>query len=685
MSMCTRRADWHAKLSHLAALIVAAALSASALGQVVQGPTVKPGLVVQPRPIVTPTPVPVAPPQPPPLRGFVDLHAHLMSHIAFGGKFIYGGVDASSLVPIDRNGCQYINAANESDALNQENMAHGGWGLDNGCGDPAREAVIHAFQSGLNANDPTDDTYKTSGPPNFVTWPQWNDLTRQRMWVDWIRRSYNGGLRVMVALATNSKLFGDLTRGPNDLPDDDMTSADMQIREIKAFAARHADFVAIAYSSSELYSIVSANKLAIVLGVEIDQIGNLTGNVSGTQLTAEVDRLYGEGVRYIFPIHISDNPIGGTALNTDDFAFVNRYENGNWWALECMQMPSPIPGQMVNQSQRYQFRVGGAPQGFWNWITALLNDAAKQVLITGKLGPATTADFLSEPGSYPCPDGMGNVNMLGLSAAGQAAIVQMMRHGMLIDIDHMSNNSVRMALALAQSPGQGYPLNSGHNHIQGFFPGEPLSERNFNAATYSAIGSLHGMAGVGSAKLDANQWLQAYNAVVSAMATGAPPNTMIAAGFGTDMNGLEFAMPPRAGAAGSSGHQVTGPQYLQFEACLKGPTCRVVPVLTSQKGSMSMVNSCLGTCEARFPSAYVTAGAAPPSVQYSAAFPPSTDGNKTWNYLTDGVAHYGMLPDFLMDVASLPGGQAAVQNIMSGADYFFHTWQISEAKAAAIH
>jgi len=31
------------------------------------------------------------------------------------------------------------------------------------------------------------------------------------------------------------------------------------------------------------------------------------------------------------------------------------------------------------------------------------------------------------------------------------------------------------------------------------------------------------------------------------------------------------------------------------------------------------------------------------------------------------------------------GGPAVVQNIMSGADYFFHTWQISEAKSAAVH
>ena len=651
-----------------------------AVAQVPVGPTapvLKPA-VTAPNLVVPITPVtPVA--GPPPLHGFVDLHAHLASHVAFGGKFIYGGIDAGSLVPIDRNGCQYNTAASESDALNQENMAHGGWGLDNGCGDNFREQVIHLFQQGLGANDPPDSTYKASGPPGFPTWPAWNDLTRQRMWVDWIRRSYNGGLRVMVALATNSKLFGDLTRGPGDLPDDDMASADIQIREIKAFAARHADFIAIAYSSADLYNIVAANKLAIVIGVEIDQIGNFATNTAvATQLTAEVDRLYGEGVRYIFPIHISDNAIGGTAAAVDEFALVNRYENGNWWSLTC----APLPGGQGP----YVFNTQPGPNGVINWLKAQFQTVNYGAIITAKLGPNWAATFAGEPGAASCPPGTGTTNAMGLSGAGQEAIVQMMRHGMLIDIDHMSDRSVQMALALAEGPrGGGYPLNSGHNHIQGFFNTEFASERNFTRVTYGRIGRLHGMAGVGSAGLTADAWLVAYQAVVAAMQQGGA-TAPVAAGFGTDMNGLEFAMPPRPGAAGIPAHRVNGPQYAQYEACLKGPTCKNIVVTTTVKGATPVVNSCLSSCGGQFPAAFVMIPASPPTVQYSAAFPPSVDGNKAWNYVTDGVAHYGMLPDFLMDVASLPdGGQATVQNIMSGADYFFHTWQIAEAKSAAVH
>jgi hypothetical protein len=62
-----------------------------------------------------------------------------------------------------------------------------------------------------------------------------------------------------------------------------------------------------------------------------------------------------------------------------------------------------------------------------------------------------------------------------------------------------------------------------------------------------------------------------------------------------------------------------------------------------------------------------------------------TDWKKSWNYDTDGVAHYGMFAEFLNDVLTYPGdrtsaGQDVVNNLMSGAEYFYQTWKICEAQ-----
>jgi microsomal dipeptidase-like Zn-dependent dipeptidase len=193
----------------------------------------------------------------------------------------------------------------------------------------------------------------------------------------------------------------------------------------------------------------------------------------------------------------------------------------------------------------------------------------------------------------------------------------MMRLGMLIDVDHMSQAAVDQALTLAQS--FGYPVNSGHNGIRGSFGTDSQTERSLRPDQYASIGKLHGMAGVGSSGTPADQWRDSYNLVVQTMGAGA------VAGFGTDTDGFALGMPPPKPAAGT-----------------------------------------------------------PPAVQYSAAFPQSTDGNKKWDYNNDGVAHYGMLTDFLQDVGSHANGKATIDNLMQGAEYFYQTWAIAEAKKTTI-
>jgi len=123
-----------------------------------------------------------------------------------------------------------------------------------------------------------------------------------------------------------------------------------------------------------------------------------------------------------------------------------------------------------------------------------------------------------------------------------------MKKGMLINIDHMSQASANATIALAQSQRGGYPLNSGHNGVRGAL-GSDTSERSFTRQQYQQIGALHGMAGIGSAKLNSTLWLLNYTTVIQAMGPGA------VAGFGTDFDGMEFGMPPRLGSAVQYGTQ----------------------------------------------------------------------------------------------------------------------------------
>jgi hypothetical protein len=210
----------------------------------------------------------------------VDLHAHPLSNLGFAGKLVYGGVDwapdGGSLLPADPDCHPNIPATSVAQALGHDNSTHGGWGLDldpvdlldgaplvgNSCGDTIRQQVITAVQAVNDANNPGSDA---SGYPDFPDWPRWNDITHQAMWIDAINRTYRAGLRVMVALAVNSQTLADAVAGPGDGPDDDMSSADLQIAEIKRLVSRH-DWMEVASSADDLHRIVSNGKLAVVLG-----------------------------------------------------------------------------------------------------------------------------------------------------------------------------------------------------------------------------------------------------------------------------------------------------------------------------------------------------------------------------------------------------------------------------------
>lgn len=85
------------------------------------------------------------------------------------------------------------------------------------------------------------------------------------------------------------------------------------------------------------------------------------------------------------------------------------------------------------------------------------------------------------------------MNTRSLTSAGIQAIREMMKKGMLIDIDHMSQATVNATIAFVQSQRGGYPLMSGHNGVRGVLPGV-ASERSLTSQQYQQLGALHGMA-----------------------------------------------------------------------------------------------------------------------------------------------------------------------------------------------
>jgi microsomal dipeptidase-like Zn-dependent dipeptidase len=527
-----------------------------------------------------------------PLWGFVDMHMHLMAHLGFGKKLIHGVPDIGSIIPAGTQDCNRVDkrATSIQEALGNDNSTHGKPNglFDNPCGDFQRNLVLRALESaneaqsrhGSNSLGYSDDPSKA-----FVSWPKFNDITHQQLWVDWIQRTYQGGLRVMVALAVNNKTLADGING--DSPTDDKGSADLQIREIEQFVNRHNDFMEIATTPEELRSIVKKNKLAVIIGVEIDNIGNFNtvSPLSQEMISEEIKRLYDNKVRYIFPIHVIDNKFGGTAVYQDIFNYSNKREYGSFWDLMCAEPSDGITKQIKG-----------------NVLLQLIG-------ITGE-------DAFKNPPIPHCPAGIGHKNRKGLTPEGEFAIKEMMKRGMIIDIDHMSQEAANQTLAIAETIPGGYPINAGHN---GFRSYEQRDEYGRTDSQLTKISTLGGMMGVGWGNSVSCEFLNNFRFGFGKMA-----GKQLA--IGTDINGLVKAPRPRNASSDCPGSQVN---YVEKPGGLNQP--------------LSMAQT----------------------------------GPQKWNYNTEGVAHYGLIPDFLQDLKNIGMTPQERSTLFMSAEYFAQMWEKS--------
>jgi microsomal dipeptidase-like Zn-dependent dipeptidase len=453
------------------------------------------------------------------VRGLVDMHAHPMSYLGFGKKLIHGAVDVGSLIPAGTYKCNPADfrATTIEEVLSNDGSSHGDPNVlnnSNPCGNFVRGKVIRSIQEKYGIPQQTSDGY-----PDFPLWPRHNDLTHQQMYVDWIRRAWQDGLDIMVALAVNSSTLGRVIEG--DGPLDDKASADLQIAEMKSFVSRHNDFMEIAYTPSDIVRIRRLGKLSIVLGVELDQIGNFS-KIRSELLTPdvirkEIRRLFDSGVRYVFPVHLVDNRFGGTAVAKDGAPFLNnKIEFGSFVAVECYNTLFP--------SRTSQF-VTDIPN-----ITD--TDYALYLALTG-------SDF-QKPSFPKCAPGIGYANARGLTSDGRAALIEMMRLGMMIDVDHMSErtvNDVLNTISYLKLPIL-YPVNSGHNGLRGSGSGAENSRTNEQLSNIVASG---GLLGLGIEKSKADQLLA--NLTTNLAITG-PRNIAL----GTDASGYIELPGPRVGS-----------------------------------------------------------------------------------------------------------------------------------------
>jgi microsomal dipeptidase-like Zn-dependent dipeptidase len=535
-------------------------------------------------------------------------------------------------------------------------------------------------------DDPTgtgsnDQPKAPLGAPLFNGWPTWTTTVHQQMYYKWIERAYRGGLRLMVMHAVHSEAFCEVSVQLDGVDcSDSMAQIDLQLQAAWDFQAwldsksggAGQGWFRIVKTPAEARQAVLQGKLAVVLGIEVDNIfnckatgpcPNMPGHPELDTLQKAVDFYYDWGVRHIFPVHNFDNAIAGTATWLDPLAAGNRFVELQWpQTQDCADAPDGETG--------YGFRNS---QTTVNFLYSLACDISNEIL--GRCLVGSAPPYNQET----------SCNARGLTEEGVKLINMLMEKGMLIDIDHMSKESLEATLQMAEAnKPNAYPLVASHGlffdlHKQLYgndtdpvagIGQEGRHERLRTRAQLERlrdVGSLVAVMTMDDVQIGDNfrskqtvaytpepgaslpmptitddcrhstkTWAQAYEYAVDVM--GGP------VALGSDFNGVASHLGPRFGGGGCGGE--TGTIALGEGRLVE----RSAQERSNSKLSYPFTNE-FGT------------------------FNRQVTGQKTFDFNVDGLAHIGLLPDMIADLKQVGLGDQHLEPLFNSANRYIEVWE----------
>lgn len=573
-----------------------------------------------------------------PIVGAADFHNHQFANLGFGGRMLWGEpfhpdgirealspcgaerlcVDETEAMLCRKVACRFASDPETCQAACERERCetsppHGHLGLTDPVGAALGQGVGHSVQ----------------GFPRFEGWPHYSTYTHQQVYHRWLRRAFDGGLKLMVMHAVSNEVLCKFLGHTH--PCDDMTNVDLQLqaaRDLERFVDLQNDceendngWYRIAESPEQARKIISEGGMAVVLGIEVDTLFNCYDNSGCTEafVLEKIRQYYEKGVRHVFPVHVFDNAFGGAALYNEFFNFGNAVINRRLFDVE-------------DCSNEYAFRFGQASRK--------VND------LIGRMARQLGVDY----DDYPRAGA--HCNKRGLTPLGRSTVQALMDARMIIDIDHMSANMRSEVLTLAEE--RKYPaLVSGHSGFVDLYRGQKRSEGQL---TRKEVDHLVGLGGLLAPILhqgsreelaeypasdphithdcgnSAKSFAQAYLYAVDAMKqrpTGSAG--VLGVGLGSDFNGLAGMPAPRFGPYACGGDGVAQSGRVRYPVSL-------------------------------FP------GLGAPMDRAQA-------GHRVFDINVDGYAHVGMFPDFIAELRALGLDEDDLRPLFNSAEAYIALWE----------
>jgi microsomal dipeptidase-like Zn-dependent dipeptidase len=436
-----------------------------------------------------------------PLWGLADYHTHPTNYLGLGGL---QGVHAVWGVP----GGSMSEYTGTPDAANKAftrdipecdeptlkfNGHHGGL---------AAPIMINAAEGRIAPSVADLDlsaiafTHGPSGGPTFANTPDFRAGAHEQYHISAIHRAYLGGLRLMSAMAIHNRGLeygvGWVRCGENGNPTvdttPDWTVIRAHVQAMRQLAELNSDWMQIAYTPNEARRIIQKNKLAVVLGVEVPELG-LDDDGSPAEQVGNLEAL---GVRQVIVVHGMDNLLGGTAVFEDLYNTVNdwMYRPKEYrdkvetlsgitiWKqypasfYDVTTRPSPpvttLPvNEPIEATEPIQFRLANPERVVLSDIYPRPPSSGFIIGTFGRMHPlvSTTPLGKTQKDQYFKEKGP-HRNVRGLTGRGAEFVQRLMARGMLIDLAHMSDATLASTYDVAGDSCGAYPLMVSHAHFR---------------------------------------------------------------------------------------------------------------------------------------------------------------------------------------------------------------------------
>lgn len=396
--------------------------------------------------------------------GFVETHSHLLTNLAFGGGGVYHGS------AFHRLGVEH--------ALPDCDIPHGHEGRQDllGYAFGNRGLSVQDILVPLTMEETPGFNHATAGFPEFTDWPNAGvSPTHQTQYYKWIERAHLAGMRLIVHHAMNigflCDMFSVLGNKASRYGCNDMASVDRIIDETYAMqdyidaqeGGPGQGWFRIVRSPAEAREEIRKGKLAVVLGIETAFLFDCflvppdgVAHCDEAAVLAKLDEYHDRGVRALFPNHKFDNAFSAGDGDKNFIDIGNFALTGHW--SNFVDCPAGVADQpTVFDDGRLSFPGLNRPRDVYDSTPPELEGVS---------------DFKNNPigaliGYLPQllsggPQADDHCQNAGLTPLGEFLVSEMMKRGMIIEIDHLPRLAYRTAFEMLEAAD--YPAMGTHGN-----------------------------------------------------------------------------------------------------------------------------------------------------------------------------------------------------------------------------